>query len=96
MPELLKDLYSKSVLEKIAISFSKELPTISQKEWIRKFKQKDWEKLELKQRIRRIGEILAATLPKPFPKTLGSLLKITDSFEKFFAGKEIFLTIFLG
>ncbi len=92
MPELLKDLYSKSVLEKIAISFSKELPTISQKEWIRKFKQKDWEKLELKQRIRRIGEILAATLPKP----LGSLLKITDSFEKFFAGKEIFLTIFLG
>ncbi|EKP12128.1 hypothetical protein LEP1GSC191_1210 [Leptospira borgpetersenii serovar Mini str. 201000851] len=96
MPELLKDLYSKNVLEKIAISFSKELPEISQKEWVQKFKQKDWEKLELKQRIRRIGEILAAALPKPFPKALGSLLRITDSFEESFAGKEIFLTTFLG
>ncbi|EMN90578.1 hypothetical protein LEP1GSC043_3104 [Leptospira weilii str. Ecochallenge] len=56
MSELFKDLYSKNVLEKIAISFSKKLPTISQKEWIQKFKQKDWEKLELRQRIRRIGE----------------------------------------
>ncbi|AXR69022.1 DNA alkylation repair protein [Leptospira mayottensis] len=96
MPELLKNLYSKNVLEKIAISFSKELPAISQEEWIQKFKQKDWEKLELKQRIRRIGEILAAALPKPFPKALEPLFKITDSFEKSFAGKEIFLTIFLG
>ncbi|EKO77884.1 MULTISPECIES: hypothetical protein [unclassified Leptospira] len=96
MPELLKDLYSKNVLEKIAISFSKELPTVSQKEWIQKFKQKDWERLELKQRIRRIGEVLATALPKPFPKTIDPLLKITDSFEKSFVGKEIFLTIFLG
>ncbi|WP_061217891.1 hypothetical protein [Leptospira weilii] len=56
MSELFKDLYSKNVLEKIAISFSKGLSTISQKEWIQKFKQKDWEKLELRQRIRRIGE----------------------------------------
>ncbi|UMQ60050.1 DNA alkylation repair protein [Leptospira interrogans] len=93
MPDLLKDLYSKNVLERIAISFSKEIPSISGKEWIQKFKQKDWKQLELKQRIRRIGEVLAEVLPKPFPQ---SLLKITDSLEKSFEGKEIFLTIFLG
>ncbi|MGE8789161.1 DNA alkylation repair protein, partial [Leptospira kirschneri] len=93
MPDLLKDLYSKNVLERIAISFSKEIPSVSEKEWIQKFKQKDWKQLELKQRIRRIGEVLAEVLPKPFPQ---SLLKITDSLEKSFKGKEIFLTIFLG
>lgn len=40
MPDLLKDLYSKNVLERIAISFSKEIPSVSEKEWIQKFKQK--------------------------------------------------------
>ncbi|EMJ85645.1 hypothetical protein LEP1GSC198_0805 [Leptospira kirschneri str. JB] len=62
MPDLLKDLYSKNVLERIAISFSKEIPSVSEKEWIQKFKQKDWKQLELKQRIRRIGEVLAESI----------------------------------
>ncbi|EMJ95614.1 DNA alkylation repair protein [Leptospira alstonii] len=96
MAELLKDLYSKNVLERIATSFSEELPSVPRDEWIRRFKQKDWRRLELKQRIRRIGEILAEALPKPFPKTMEPLLKITDSFEESFKGKEVFLTIFLG
>ncbi|TGL64455.1 DNA alkylation repair protein [Leptospira kmetyi] len=96
MAELLKDLYSRNVLEKIADSFSKELPSISREEWISGFKKKDWKQLELKQRIRRIAEVLSEELPKPFPKTLKPLLNITDSLDKSFAGKEVFLTIFLG
>ncbi|WP_078128294.1 DNA alkylation repair protein [Leptospira alexanderi] len=96
MAELLKDLYSQNVLEKIADSFSKEIPFVASEEWIKRFKQKDWKQLELKQRIRRIAETLAEDLPKPFPKTLKPLLKITDSLQKKFEGKEVFLTIFLG
>ncbi|EQA64368.1 hypothetical protein [Leptospira alexanderi] len=96
MAELLKDLYSQNVLEKIADSFSKEIPFVASEEWIKRFKQKDWKQLELKQRIRRIAETLAEDLSKPFPKTLKPLLKITDSLQKKFEGKEVFLTIFLG
>lgn len=64
MPDLLKDLYSKNVLERIAISFSKEIPSVSEKEWVQKFKQKDWKQLELKQRIRRIGEVFSRSITK--------------------------------
>ncbi|XDD50516.1 DNA alkylation repair protein [Leptospira sp. WS92.C1] len=96
MAELLKDLYSPRVLQKIASSFSKELSFVSEEEWIRKFKQKDWNRLELKQRIRRIAEVLSETLPTPFPKAVPILLRIADSFEKLFQGKETFVTIFLG
>ncbi|MBM9499976.1 DNA alkylation repair protein [Leptospira sp. 201903071] len=96
MPELLKNLYSDSVLNKIALSFSSEFPSISEEEWIRRFKQKDWNRLELKQRIRRIAEVISEELPKPFPKSLKTLLTITDTIETRFTGKEIFLSIFLG
>ncbi|AOP32711.1 DNA alkylation repair protein [Leptospira tipperaryensis] len=96
MAELLKDLYTKEVLQKIASSFSKEIKSVSEEEWIRRFKQKDWNRLELKQRIRRIAEVVSEELPKPFPKSLKPLLTITDTIETRLSGKEVFLSIFLG
>lgn len=96
MAELLKDLYTKDVLQKIASSFSKEIKSVSEEEWLRRFKQKDWNQLELKQRIRRIAEVVSEELPKPFPKSLKPLLMITDTIEQRLSGKEVFLSIFLG
>ncbi|PJZ59415.1 DNA alkylation repair protein, partial [Leptospira adleri] len=96
MAELLKDLYTKDVLQKIASSFSKEIKSVSEEEWLRRFKQKDWNQLELKQRIRRIAEVVSEELPKPFPKSLKPLLTITDTIEQRLSGKEVFLSIFLG
>lgn len=96
MSDLLKDLYTPRVLEKIAATFSKEVKGISEEDWIRRFKRKDWGKLELKQRIRRIAETLAEELPESFPKALPVLLRITDRIDSLFEGKEVFLAIFLG
>ncbi|TGK32741.1 DNA alkylation repair protein [Leptospira gomenensis] len=96
MSDLLKDLYTPRVLEKIATTFSKEIKGISAEDWIRRFKRKDWNQLELKQRIRRIAEVLAEELPISFPKAVPILLRITDRIDPLFEGKEVFLTIFLG
>lgn len=96
MAEALKNFYDDKALLEIGAQFSTVLSHKQPEDWLREFKGKDWKKLELKQRIKRIAEVLSNSLPKPFPKAVSPLLKISKVLEKKFPGTQRFYIIFLG
>ncbi|TGM88659.1 DNA alkylation repair protein [Leptospira licerasiae] len=96
MAEALKNFYDDKALLKIGTQFSKVLSHKQPEHWVQEIKGKDWKKLELKQRIKRIAEVLSNSLPKPFPKAVPPLLKISKVLEKEFPGSQRFYIIFLG
>ncbi|PJZ76952.1 DNA alkylation repair protein [Leptospira neocaledonica] len=96
MAEALKNFYDDKALFEIGSQFSTILSHKRPEDWVQEIKRKDWKKLELKQRIKRIAEVLSNSLPKPFPKAVPSLLKISKALEKKFSGTQRFYIIFLG
>lgn len=96
MAEALKNFYDDKALLEIGTQFSIVLSHKRPEEWVQEIKRKDWKKLELKQRIHRIAEVLSKSLPKPFPKAVSPLLKISKVLEKKFPGTQRFYIIFLG
>ncbi|TGK06084.1 DNA alkylation repair protein [Leptospira selangorensis] len=96
MAEALKNFYDDEVLLEIGTLLSTILSHKKPKDWVQEIKRNDWKKLELKQRIKRIAEVLSDSLPKPFPKAVSSLLKISKVLEEKFPGTQRFYIIFLG
>ncbi|GBF38463.1 DNA alkylation repair protein [Leptospira johnsonii] len=96
MAEALKNFYNDKALLELGTEFSTVLSHKRPEDWVQEIKRKDWKKLELKQRINRIAEVLSNSLPKPFPKAVSPLLKISKVLEKKFSGTQRFYIIFLG
>ncbi|MGJ4789161.1 DNA alkylation repair protein [Leptospira koniambonensis] len=96
MAEALKNFYDDKALLELGTQFSTVLSHKRPEDWVQEIKRKDWKILELKQRIKRIAEVLSDSLPKPFPKAVSPLLNISKVLEKKFPGTQRFYIIFLG
>ncbi|TGL57685.1 DNA alkylation repair protein [Leptospira sarikeiensis] len=96
MAEALKNFYDDQALLEIGKQLSKVLSNINALNFVHEVKGKNWSRLELKQRIRKIAEVTSAHLPKPFPKAVKPLLKFSEHLAREFSDTKKFYIIFLG
>jgi len=83
MAEPLKAIYNASFLEAFGDRVKQTYGKFEVETFLRLVLGQGWEKLELKQRIRRISESLRATLPTDYGKALDVLESITDKCKGF-------------
>ncbi|QKX04840.1 DNA alkylation repair protein [Aquimarina sp. TRL1] len=82
MAELFKNIYNLSFFNKIIPYVKKVVPYFEAEEFIRKIVDKDWEKKELKQRMRHITEVLHSCLKGTFSDQAAVITDVIDMLEK--------------
>ncbi|QCR24485.1 DNA alkylation repair protein [Pontibacter sp. SGAir0037] len=80
MSALLKDIYNKALVQRLAANLSQHLPLFQQKEFTRAVLDEQWEKLELKERMRHITRCLHRFMPLPYPQQLDLLYKVAPGY----------------
>jgi len=83
MPEPLKHLYNKTLLNNLANEIEKQHAPFDKKSFKKTVFNKDWENKELKQRMRHITESLHQHLPSSYKKTIKILKPVSEKFEGF-------------
>lgn len=83
MPEPLKNMYSKNYLNNFADVFVKIYPKFDKTKFLNLVFDKDWDKKELKQRMRHISVCLHAVLPSDYKKSIDILKKAVPHFNGF-------------
>ena len=78
MPEPLKNIFSRPLLQDFAQSVQYVWPLFDQKIFQDRVFDTDWEQLELKQRMRHIAQSLRAGLPDDYPAALEIVVKTTE------------------
>lgn len=85
MAEPLKNLYHQYFITDLSVELIKHYPHFKQKAFINAVLNADWERLELKQRMRRITICLHAHLPFSYPEQIAILKKTAPAFTGFTA-----------
>lgn len=80
MPEPLKHCYSIELIRSIANDCHQYYPKFKPSLFIEDVLQKDWQQLELKDRMHRIAKILGECLPNDYPKSIDILLKVAENY----------------
>jgi 3-methyladenine DNA glycosylase AlkC len=75
MPEPLKNMYSKDYLNNFAGTFAKIYPEFNKTKFLNLVFDKEWDKKELKQRMRHISICLHEVLPADYKKSIEILKK---------------------
>ena len=87
MPEPFKNLYNPKLINSLAREIKKEYPSFNTAAFKKKIFNRDWDKKELKERMRHISEVLRECLPPDYQKALKILRPIaarSDGFEYMF------------
>jgi len=82
MLELLKNIYSPAFLKTFSAHLQKHLPGIQEKYFLKKVYAQVWDDLELKQRMRRIAEVLHELIPGTYPQQLKVLVLLSKDLQK--------------
>jgi 3-methyladenine DNA glycosylase AlkC len=77
MPEPLKNIFSRSLLEPFAAEVQAVWAKFPTQTFLNQLFDPNWENLELKQRVRQISYVLRAHLPPDYPDALEIVLKTT-------------------
>ena len=80
MADLLKDIYNKKFISKLSAEIKKVHPGFNEKMFVKNIFNKEWEKKELKQRIRHIAENMQQGLPDNYKKSLDILKPVSLNF----------------
>lgn len=80
MPEPLKNIFSRPLIEPFAHNVQKVWPKFPVQAFLQQLFDADWESLELKQRIRQISHVLRAHLPAEYPEALKILVQTTQRY----------------
>jgi len=83
MPEPLKNLYSKTLLNNLADEIIKQHASFDKKAFKKTVLDKHWEDKELKQRMRHIAECLRLHLPSNYKIAIKILKPVSEKFEGF-------------
>ena len=83
MPEPLKNLYSKQLIENLGNEISKRYAGFGQKAFSQSVFDEDWKNKELKQRMRHIAECLYQHLPANYEKAINILKPVSTQFSGF-------------
>ncbi len=78
MAELVKDIYNKEFLMKFSNIISLEYKEFKRESFLRDTLGSDWEKLEYKQRLRKITLTLGEYLPQNYDEAINILINIKD------------------
>ena len=81
--EPLKNLYSKKLLDNLANEIKKQYSAFDKTAFKKSVFDREWEKKELKQRMRHIAECLHLHLPSNYKKTIKILKPASEKFEGF-------------
>ena len=80
---LFKDVFFKAgFIRELADALEQFVPGIDKKAFERKVFDKDWQKKELKQRVRHITVLLHGILPKDFPQAAGIITSLSQLLKK--------------
>ena len=80
MPEPLKHRFSIELVESIANDCHQYYPEFDRTLFIENVLLKDWQQLELKDRMHRIANILGVYLPTDYPKSIDILLQVAENY----------------
>ena len=80
MAELLKDIYSVELINSIAKDCHQHYADFNNHGFIEEVLLDDWQDLELKQRMRRIAEVLGNYLPKNYKQAVDILLLVANNY----------------
>ena len=83
MPELLKNLYTKQLVNKLGDEITKYFSAFDQKSFEQSVFNKDWKNKELKQRMRHIAECLHIYLPSNYKTSIKILRPVSVKFTGF-------------
>ena len=77
MADLLKNIYNKKSIGKLSSEIKKVYSGFNEKKFVRNIFNKEWEKKELKQRIRHISGNMQQGLPDNYKKALDILKPVS-------------------
>lgn len=80
MAEILKDMFNINSITEVGKALNEVYPTFDEKRFLVEVMDSNWINLELKQRARRINEVIGAMLPKPFAEALEIYEKASANF----------------
>jgi len=80
MAALLKNVFDKKFIQKLASEIKEVYSEFNEKEFIKKIFNKEWNKKELKQRIRHISESMQNELPDSYKKSIKILKPVSLKF----------------
>ena len=95
MAEPLKNLFSRSLIEPFALEIREVWEEFPTQKFLNQVFDKNWESLELKQRVRHISQALRATLPPEYPEALDFVTKTTERYLHRHGEKLTFVYTFL-
>jgi 3-methyladenine DNA glycosylase AlkC len=95
MPEPLKNIFSRTLLESFAADVQRVWPAFPVQDFLKQLFDKSYEALELKQRVRQISHVLRTHLPESYPEALDILLQTTRGYLDKQGDKLTFEYIFL-
>lgn len=80
MAELLKDTYDKEFIKVLAAEIKQVYTEFDEKIFVKNIFNKEWDKKELKQRIRHISENIKCGLPQDYAKSIAILKPVSLNF----------------
>lgn len=80
MAEPLKNIFSRRLIEPFTVELRAVFPTFREKQFLQHLFDEQWEPLELKQRVRRISQVLREYLPPEYPDALQVLVGTTERY----------------
>jgi len=83
MPKLLKDLYSKKLINSLSCEIKKTYPSFNPTKFSKRIFDKTWKEKELKQRMRHISQTLHEFLPDNYSKAINILKPASKKFSGF-------------
>lgn len=82
MAALLKDVFDKSFVKRLAVDLKRAHPKFNEKGFITNIFNKDWKEKELKQRIRHISENMQQQLPANYKKAITLLKPVSNNYNE--------------
>ena len=95
MAEPLKNVFTKSFVERLADALQEIVPDIDKKRFVSEILDNSWHNRELKERMRHLTVVLNSHLPGKFDKKVSLLLALISLLKANFTQKDLLGFIFL-
>ena len=82
MAELLKDVFNRKFIKKLAADLKESYPKFDETVFIKAIFSKDWKEKALKQRMRHISENMQCGLPSNYKKAISLLKPVSDNYSE--------------
>ncbi|MBX2907740.1 MAG: DNA alkylation repair protein [Taibaiella sp.] len=94
--EPLKNMYHPAMLKQVGMVIENTFAGFSERKFVKDVLADNWDKLELKQRVRRISNSLHQQMPGKFADDISTLLRITEALHTYAGRDNTFEYIFLA